>query len=83
MIPNCVHSWVPAECLREIDVHGGSSREPTGEIALSEIQIVFVNVFICPETMKLRPKSLCETHLEATVTRFELSSELIAEQESA
>ena len=71
MIPNCVHSWVPAECLWEIDVHGGSSREPTGEIALSEIQIVFVNVFICPETMKRNPESLRETHFEATVACFE------------
>ena len=56
-----------------IDVHGASSQTLTGEIGLSEIQIVFVNVFICPETMKLHQKSLRETHFEATVARFEIS----------
>ena len=39
-----------------------------------EIQNVFAEVFICPETVKLHQKSLRETHLEATVTRFEYSS---------
>ena len=58
----------------EIDVHGASSRTLTGEIGLLEIQNVFAEVSICPETMKLHQKSLRETHLEATVTRFEYSS---------
>ena len=52
-------------------VHGGSSRELTGEIALSEFRIVFAEVFIYPETMKLLQKSLREAHFEATVTCFE------------
>jgi len=52
-------------------VHGGSSRELTGEIALSEFRIVFAEVSICPETMKLLQKSLREAHFEATVTCFE------------
>ena len=56
-------------------VHGASSQALTGEIGLSEFQNVFVKVFICPETMKLHPESLRETHFEATVTRFEISSE--------
>ena len=55
----------------EMDVQGGFSQTLSGEIGLSEIQIVFVNVFICPETMKLQPESLRGTHLEATVTCFE------------
>ena len=58
----------------EMYVQGGFSQTLSGEIGLSEIQIVFVNVFICPETMKLHPKSLRETHFEATATRFEFSS---------
>ena len=57
-------------------VRGASSRTLTGEIGLSEIQNVFAEVFICPETMKLHQKSLRETHFEATVTRFEISSEI-------
>ena len=58
-----------------IHVHGASSQALSGEIGLSEFQNVFVKVFICPETMKLLQKSLRETHFEATVTRFEISSE--------
>ena len=65
----------------EMDVQGGFSQTLSGEIGLSEIQIVFVNVFICPETMKLHPKSLRETHFEATVTRFEASSEFSRKSE--
>ncbi len=57
----------------EIDVHGGSSQALTGEIGLSEIQNVFAEVSICPETMKLLLKSLRKTHFEATVTRFEFT----------
>ena len=57
----------------EMDVQGGFSQTLSGEIGLSEIQIVFVNVFICPETMNLHPKSLRETHFEATVTCFEFA----------
>ena len=52
----------------KIDVHGGSSRTLTGEIALSEFENVLVEVSICPGTMKLHPESLRETHFEATVT---------------
>ena len=55
----------------EMDVQGGFSQTLSGEIGLSEIQIVFVNVFICPETMKRNPESLRETHFEATVACFE------------
>ena len=55
----------------EMYVQGGFSQTLSGEIGLSEIQIVFVNVFICPETMKWNPESLRETHLEATVACFE------------
>ena len=55
----------------EGDAHGRSSRPPTGEIGLSEIHIVFAEVFICPETMKLLQESSRESHFEATVTRFE------------
>ena len=58
----------------EIHVHGGFSRTLTGEKFLSEIQNVFVEVSICPETIKLHLESLRETHFEATVTRFEYSS---------
>ena len=58
----------------EGDAHGRSWRVLTGEIALSEIQNVFAEVSICPETMKLHQKSLRETHFEATATRFEFSS---------
>ena len=65
----------------EIDVHGASSRTLTGEIGLFEFQIVFAEVFICPETMRLHLKSLRETHFEATVTRFEYSSEFGRESE--
>ena len=57
----------------EIDVHGASSRTLTGEIGLLEIQNVFAEVSICPETMKLHLKSLRETNFEATVTRFEFA----------
>ena len=60
--------------LREMDVHGGSSQTLTGEIGLSEFQDVFAEVFICPETIELQKESLRETHLAATVTRFELAS---------
>ena len=55
----------------EIDVHGTSSRTLTGEIGLLEIQNVFAEVSICPETMKLHQESLRESHFEATVTSFE------------
>ena len=65
---------IPARSM-EISVHGASSRTLTGEIGLSDIRNVFAEVFICPETMKLHQKSLRETHFEATVTRFEYSSE--------
>ena len=54
----------------EIDVHGASSRALTGEIGLSEIDIVFAEVFICPETMELLQESLRETHFEATAASF-------------
>ena len=54
-----------------MDVHGGSSQALTGEIGLSEIQNVFAEVSICPETMELLQKSLREAHFEATVTCFE------------
>ena len=53
--------------------NGRTLRSPTGEIGLSEIQIVFVKVSICPETMKLHQRSLRETHFEATVARFDIS----------
>ena len=53
--------------------NGRTLRSPTGEIGLSEIQIVFVKVSICPETMKLHPESLRETNFEATVASFEFS----------
>ena len=66
--------WGPAVPGREMDVPGASSQTLTGEIGLSEFQNVFAEVFICPETMKLHPESLRETHFEATVTRFEFSS---------
>ena len=46
----------------------------TGEIGLSEIRHVFVEVYICPETIELQKESVRETHLAATVTRFELAS---------
>ena len=59
----------------EGDAHGRSSRPPTGEIGLSEIHIVFAEVFICPETMKLHQESLRESHFEATATCFEYSME--------
>ena len=61
----------------EIHVHGASSRTLTGEIGLSEFRNVFAEVFICPKTMELHQKSLRETHLEATVARFEFSSEIV------
>ena len=51
--------------------NGRTWRSPTGEIALSEIQIVFVKVSICPETMRSHLESLRETHFGATATRFE------------
>ena len=51
-------------------VRGGSKRTLTGEIGLSEIRIVFAEVFICPGTVELLQKSLRETHLEATATCF-------------
>ena len=54
----------------EIDVHGASSRAPTGEIGLSEFRNVFAEVFICPETMDLLHESLRETHFEATAASF-------------
>ena len=38
-----------------------------------KIRIVFAEVSICPETMKLLRKSLRETHFEATVTCFEFA----------
>ena len=41
---------------------------------MSEIQNVFAEVFICPETMELLQESLRETHFGATATRFELAS---------
>ena len=44
-------------------------------MGLFKFQNVFAEVSICPETMKLHQKSLRETHFEATVTRFEYSSE--------
>ena len=58
-----------------IHVHGGSSQALTGEIALSEIQIVFAEVSICPEMIELLQKSLREPHFEATATCFEYSME--------
>ena len=60
----------------EIHVHGRSSRELFGEIGLSEFRIVFAEVFICPETMKLHPESLRETHFEATATYFEFPKQI-------
>ena len=56
-------------------VLGRSSQALTGEIGLSEFQNVFAEVSICPETMELLQKSLCETHFEATATCFEYSME--------
>ena len=53
--------------------NGRTLRSPTGEIGLSEIQIVFVKVSICPETMRSHPESLRETNFEATVTCFEFA----------
>ena len=53
--------------------NGRTLRSPTGEIGLSEIQIVFVKVSICPETMRSHPESLRETNFEATVASFEFS----------
>ena len=50
--------------------NGRTLRSQTGEIGLSEIQIVFVKGSICPETMKLHPESLRETNFEATVASF-------------
>ena len=58
-----------------IHVLGRSSQVLTGEIGLSEIQNVFAEVSICPETMELSQKSLRETHFEATATRFEFFKE--------
>ena len=58
-----------------IHVHGGSSQALTGEIALSEIQIVFAEVSTCPEMIELLQKSLREPHFEATATCFEYSME--------
>ena len=58
----------------KIHVHGGSSRPLTGEIGLSEIENVFAEFFICPETIELQKESSRETIFEATVTRFELAS---------
>ena len=58
----------------EGDAHGRSWRVLTGEIALLEIQNVFAEVSICPETMKLLQRSPRETHFEATATLFEISS---------
>ena len=55
-------------------VRGASSRTLAGEIGLSEFRNVVAEVSICPETVKLHQKSMRETHLEATVTRFEYSS---------
>ena len=46
----------------------------TGEIGLSEIRNVFVEVLICPETIELQKESSRETIFEATVTRFELAN---------
>ena len=56
-------------------VLGRSSQALTGEIGLSEIQNVFAEVSICPETMELLQESLRETHFEATATCFEYSME--------
>ena len=58
---------------KKLDVHGGSSQAPTREIGLSGIQNVFAEASICPERMKLLPKSWRGTHFEATATRFEYS----------
>ena len=58
-----------------MDVPGTSSQTLTGEIGLSELENVFVEVSICPETIKLHQKSLRETHFEATATCFEYSME--------
>ena len=38
---------------------------------MSEIQNVFAEVSICPETVELQKESSRETIFEATVTRFE------------
>ena len=59
-----------------MDVHGRSSRTLSGEIGLSEIHIVFAEVSVCPETMKLLQESLRETHLEATVACFEFPRQI-------
>ena len=61
------HTWESWK----INVHGLSSQALTGEIGLLEIHIVFAEVFICPETMRLLQESSRESHFEATVTRFE------------
>ena len=57
----------------EMYVYGGSSRALTGEIGLSEIQNVFAEFSICPETTELQKESSRETIFEATATRFELA----------
>ena len=66
-------SWGPAVPGREMDVPGASSQTLTGEIGLSEFENVFAEVSICPETTKLHPESLRETHFEGTVTCFEFA----------
>ena len=66
-------SWGPAVPGREMDVPGASSQTLTGEIGLSEFENVFAEVSICPERMKLLQKSMCGTHFEATVARFDFS----------
>ena len=57
-----------------IHVLGRSSQALTGEIGLSEIQNVFAEFSICPETIELQKESSRETIFEATATRFELAS---------
>ena len=67
------HFWHRPGSPPRIHVHGGFSQALTGEIGLSEIRNVFVEVSICPETMKLHPESLRETHFGATATCFEFA----------
>ena len=60
---------------RSFSKRTASSRRPFGEVGLFIFNIVLLDGKICSERMKLNQKSSLETHFEATVTRFEVSSE--------
>ena len=83
--PNSIYSTKCARASRariltdawgswKIDVHGGSSQALTGEVALSEFQIVFAEVSICPETMELLQNHCARPILKRRCARFEYSS---------